>query len=386
MATTHADAARLEERTSSTVGVSWRRYDLQLTIYAALLACIGLAMAYTNTIASGDPALAPGSTLTRGLIWAAIAIAANVITTILDYRWLRTLAWPIYALDLALLAVTLVVGTGPGGSARWIALGGITIQASELCKILTIAVLANFLANRRDRLGSFWTILGACVLVAPTFILVLAEPDLGTALVFLAILGGMLFMSGAGLRWLIALAVVGAASIPLAWTYVLEDYQKQRLTAFLEPGADPLGAGYQLVQAQIAVGAGGATGRGLTNGIQNQLDFLPVQTTDFVFAVLAEELGFVGGIVLFALFLALLWRLMVAAWRSWDAFGSFFACGVASAVLFQFVVNVGMVVGLMPITGIPLPFVTHGGASLISLSLALGIIQSVNIRQTRAEW
>jgi rod shape determining protein RodA len=386
MGTTHADAARLGDWTTSTIGASWRRYDIQLTIYAALLACVGLAMAYTNTIASGDPALSPGSTFTRGLLWLAIAVTANVVTTVVDYRWLRTFAWPIYVLNLALLVVTLAIGTGPSGSARWITIGEITIQASEISKVLTIAVLANFLANRRDRIGSARTILGACILVAPAFALVLLEPDLGTSLVFLAILAGMLFMSGASLRWLFALALAGAAAIPLAWTYVLEDYQKQRLTAFLDPEADPLGAGYQLVQAQIAVGAGGATGRGLTNGLQNQLDFLPVQTTDFVFAVLAEELGFIGGILLFVLFVALLWRLFVAAWRSRDPFGSFFAAGLASAVFFQFVVNIGMVIGLMPITGIPLPFVTHGGASLISLSIALGIVQSVNIRQTRAEW
>jgi len=386
MGTTHADAAHLGDWTTSTIGASWRRYDLQLTIYGALLACVGLAMAYTNTIASGDPALAPGSTFTRGLLWAAIAVAANVVATVVDYRWLRTFAWPIYFINLGLLAVTLAIGTGPAGSTRWIEIGDVSIQVSELSKVLTIAVLANFLANRRESVGSLTTIVGACLLVAPAWVLVMAEPDLGTSLVFLAILGGMLFTSGASLRWLIALGVAGAASIPLAWTYILEDYQKQRLTAFLDPGADPLGAGYQLVQAQIAVGAGGATGRGLTNGLQNQLDFLPVQTTDFVFAVLAEELGFLGGIVLFALFLALLWRLFVAAWRSRDPFGSYFAAGLASVVFFQFVVNVGMVIGVMPITGIPLPFVTHGGASLISLSLALGIVQSVNIRQTRAEW
>ncbi len=386
MGTTHAEAARLGDWSTPTIGASWRRYDLQLTIYGALLACIGLAMAYTNTIASGDPALGPGSTFTRGLLWAAVAIGANVLATVLDYRWLRTFAWPIYFINLGLLALTLAIGTGPAGSARWIAIGDFAIQVSELSKVLTIAVLANFLANRRDSLGSLTTILGACLLVAPAWILVMAEPDLGTSLVFLAILGGMLFTSGASLRWLIGLAVAGAASIPIAWTYLLEDYQKQRLIAFLDPGSDPLGAGYQLVQAQIAVGAGGATGRGLTNGLQNQLDFLPVQTTDFVFAVLAEELGFLGGIVLFALFLALLWRLFVAAWRSRDPFGSYFAAGLISVVFFQFVVNVGMVIGVMPITGIPLPFVTHGGASLISLSLALGIVQSVNIRQTRAEW
>jgi rod shape determining protein RodA len=378
--------ARLGDWPTSAVGAAWRRYDLQLTIYAALLAIVGLAMAYTNTIASGDPLLAPGSTFTRGLLWAGIAVVANVVATVVDYRWLRTFAWPLYVVNLALLLVTLAIGTGPSGAARWITIGGIAIQASEISKVLLIATLATFLAGRRDRMDSLTTILGAGLIVAPAWALIAIEPDLGTSLVLLAILAGMLFMAGASLRWLAILAVASAASIPLAWNYVLEDYQKQRVSSFLDPAADPLGAGYQLGQAQIAVGAGGATGRGLTNGLQNQLDFLPVQTTDFVFAVLAEELGFVGGIVLFALVLALLWRLLVSAWRSQDPFGTCFAAGIASAVLFQFVVNVGMVIGVMPITGIPLPFVTHGGASLISLSLALGIVQSVNVRQTRAEW
>jgi rod shape determining protein RodA len=212
------------------------------------------------------------------------------------------------------------------------------------------------------------------------------QPDLGTSLVFGAILAGMLFLSGASLRWLFALLAGVLAAFPLIWTHILRDYQKERLTSFLDPAADIQGAGYQLYQSQIAVGSGGVFGKGLTNGTQNQLDFLPVQTTDFVFAILAEELGFIGAIVTFALFAALLWRVLAAGWRSRDAFGTLFAAGMASMILFQLVVNVGMVIGIMPITGIPLPFVTHGGASLISIAIGLGILQSINIRQTRAEW
>ena len=174
--------------------------------------------------------------------------------------------------------------------------------------------------------------------------------------------------------------------MPFIWSNILRDYQKERITAFLDPGADIQGAGYQLYQSQVAVGSGGILGKGLTNGTQNQLDFLPVQETDFVFAILAEELGLVGGIVVFALFVLLLWRILLVAWRSRDPFGVAFASGMASMLLFQLVVNVGMVIGIMPITGIPLPFVTHGGASLISLALGLGVLQSINIRQARAEW
>jgi rod shape determining protein RodA len=224
------------------------------------------------------------------------------------------------------------------------------------------------------------------VLAGPPWVLVMLQPDLGTSLVFAAILGGMLFMSGASLRWLSTLGGLVIAALPFVWANLHHDYQKERLTSFLSPTPDIQGAGYQLYQSQIAVGSGGLFGKGLTNGTQNQGDFLPVQTTDFVFAILAEELGFIGALVLFGLFIALLWRILVAGWRSRDPFGTLFASGIASMILFQLVVNVGMVIGIMPITGIPLPFVTHGGASLISIAVGLGILQSINVRQTRAEW
>ena len=249
-----------------------------------------------------------------------------------------------------------------------------------------IIVLAQYLASRQAKLDSLRAILGACVLVGPPLALVMLQPDLGTSLVFAGILAGMLWMSGASLMWLGALAAGVVAMVPIAWNYLLRDYQKERLSSFLNPTPDITGSGYQLYQSQIAVGSGGLFGRGLTNGTQAQGDFLPVQTTDFVFSVLAEELGFVGGLVLFVLFALLLWRVLMAGWRSRDPFGTLFAAGFASMILFQLVVNAGMVMGVMPITGIPLPFVTHGGASLVSIAIGLGILQSINIRQTRAEW
>ncbi len=264
--------------------------------------------------------------------------------------------------------------------------GPLTFQFSEIAKILMIIVLASYLAAREGKLDSLVSIVGACLLVGPPLVLVMLQPDLGTSLVFGAILAGMLWMSGASLRWLIVLAVGVIAMVPIAWTYLLRDYQKARLTDFLNANPDIQGAGFQLHQAQIAVGAGGLFGKGLTNGTQTQGDLLPVQATDFVFATLAEELGFIGGIVMFVLFVLLLWRVLVAGWRSRDAFGTLFAAGVASMIMFQLVVNVGMVLGVMPITGIPLPFVTHGGASLVSMAAGFGILQSINIRQTKAAW
>jgi len=386
MSIVSARGTRPSRWTAARVSVVWRNFDLQLTTYAALLLCFGLAMAYSNTAASGLGIVDGGSVFLRAMMWTSIAVAVFVTASAFDYHWLKTFAWPLYAIQLGLLGITLAFGGGVGGASRWVSIFGLQFQFSELAKVLMIVVLANYLGSRVGRLGSLWAMVGAGVLAGPPFILVLLQPDLGTALVFGAILVATLFMSGASLRWLGVAAVAALAALPFVWTYVLADYQKARLTSFLNPLADIQGAGYQLYQAQIAIGAGGWFGVGLTNGTQNALGLLPVQDTDFVFAILAEELGFVGALVVLGLFVALLWRILVSGWRSKDPFGTIFACGVAAMLLFQLFVNVGMVIGIMPITGIPLPFVSHGGASLISIALALGILQSINIRQGRAEW
>ena len=385
MGVIRAEPARMTDWAVRSIGAAWRAFDLQLAAYAALLAILGLVMAYTNSVEQGQAVLSGGTTFARGLMWTGIALIAFVITTAFDYKWLKTFAWPIYLLQIGLLIGTLAVGHGVGGASRWISFGPFDFQFSELAKILMIVVLANYLGARQGQLGSLSSILGACVLVGPPFILVMLQPDLGTSLVLLAILAGMLFMSGASLLWLFAIPATILPVLPLIWTYVLRDYQKQRITAFLNPATDTQGAGYQLNQSVIAVGSGGPFGKGLTNGSQNQASLLPVQESDFVAAIYLEELGFIGAMVLLILFGALLWRLLVSGWRSKDPFGMMFASGLASMILFQLVVNLGMVVGLMPITGIPLPFISHGGASLISLAVGLGIVQSINIRQTRAE-
>jgi rod shape determining protein RodA len=368
------------------VGAVWRNFDLQLATYAGLLAGFGIVMAYSNSASAGGDAFAPGSVFLRGLLWAGIALVVFVVATTFDYHWLKTFAWPLFAVQLGLLVVTLGIGSGVGGSSRWVTILGLQFQFSEIAKILMIVVLANYLGARQGRLGSLGSILGACILVGPPWILVMLQPDLGSSLVMVAILAGMLFMSGASLRWLGTMAAVVLASLPIVWTYVLHDYQKQRLTSFLDPSTNTQGAGFQLYQSQIAVGSGGLAGTGLTNGSQNQLNFLPVQESDFVAAIYLEELGFIGAMILLVLFAALVWRVMVAGWRSKDPFGMMFGAGLAAMILFQLVINIGMVIGLMPITGIPLPFVTHGGASLISIAAGLGILESINIRQGRAEW
>jgi rod shape determining protein RodA len=386
MGVIRAEPARVTDWAARSIGAAWRAFDLQLAAYAGLLAILGLVMAYSNSAEHGESVLAAGTTFTRGLMWTGIALIVFVLATTFDYKWLKTFAWPIYGIQLGLLVLTLAIGHGVGGSARWISIGPFDFQFSELAKILMGIVLANYLGSRQGRLGSLPSILGACILVGPPFVLVMIQPDLGTSLALIAILVGMLFMSGASLRWLIALAAGVLAAFPLIWTYILQDYQKARIVGFLNPTCDLHGACWQIQQSLIAVGSGGLFGKGLTNSTQNQLNFLPVQESDFVAAIYLEELGFFGAMLLLVLFGALLWRLLVSGWRSRDPFGTMFAAGLASMILFQLVVNLGMVIGIMPITGIPLPFISHGGASLISLAAGLGILQSINIRQTRAEW
>jgi rod shape determining protein RodA len=356
---------------------AWQRFDVQLAFYAVALAVIGLLVAWANS--SGRP-LEPGSTFTRGLMWFALGIVAFSVATAFDYRWLRTLWWLAYVGNIGLLVLTLAIGVTINGAQRWISVGGITFQAAELSKVLMIGVLAAFLAARRDKLNRPSTIVGAALLTAPPFLLVVIQPDLGTSLVFPAIVIGMLFLSGASVRWMALGLGVVVGALPVIWSF-LKDYQRERVVSFLNPASDPTDAGWQALQSQIVVGSGGIFGRGLQNGSQASASFLPVQSTDFAFAVLLEALGFVGGMVVLLLFVGLIWRIVRIGWRSETLFGVAFASGVASMIVFQVLVNAGMVAGMMPITGIPLPFITHGGASLISIALALGLLQSINIRQ-----
>ncbi len=379
MSTLRLEPARVGTLTAREGEGRWYGFDLPLAIFALSLTVVGLLMAFTN---SADDPFQPGSIFTRGLIWLALASVIFVASAAADHHWLRTFAWPIYGFSIALLLLTLVAGSGTGDVSRWVSIFGLQFQFSEVAKILLAVVLAHYLATRAAHIKSFGTLVGACLVVLPMLGLVLVQPDLGTSLVFGAIMLGALFMSGASLRWLSALVLAVAAMVPVAWSVVLRDYQKQRLVSFIDPAADPLGSGYQLQQSQITVSSGGIFGRGLTNGLSGQS--LPVGTTDFVFARVGEELGFLGGIVVLALFAMLIWRVLLVGWRSDDTFTLAFAGGIAAMLLFQLIINVGMVLGVMPITGLPLPFVTHGGASLISAALGLGILESLAMRRSRS--
>jgi rod shape determining protein RodA len=360
----------------------WKHFDVQLLLYVLLLVGFGVVMGYS---AGFNDATAGGISQTvKTLIWASIGLILFFVVAGIDYHWLRTLAAPIYVVVLGLLALTMMVGTNLFGAQMSVTIAGLDFQFSEVGKVLMIAVLAAYLAGRRERIGRLSTILVAGALMALPTLLVFRQPDLGTALVFVAILVGMLFMSGASLGWmgLFAAAVIGSAPVAVS---MLHDYQRQRLFCFLDPSADPQGACFQLIQALNAVGSGGWLGRGLTVGGEGQRGYIPVQSTDFIFTVVAEDLGFVGGIIVLALFGLLLWRILLVGWRAGDAFGMLIAAGLASMILCQVLVNVGMVIGIMPVTGIPLPFVTYGGSSLISLLFGMGILQSIRMRAVKPE-
>jgi rod shape determining protein RodA len=355
----------------------WRAFDWQLLLYLLLLVGFGTVMGFSANYQAigGDGGL---SQTVKTLIWTSIGLTLFFVAASIDYHWLQTFATPIYLLVLGLLFATVLMGTNLFGAQMSISVVGIDFQFSEISKVLMVVVLAAFLASRRERIGRLSTIVGAGLLMALPTYLVYRQPDLGTALVFVAILLGMLFLSGAGMGWL---ALLGGATLALAPVAVaaLEEYQRQRLFCFLDPSADPQGACYQVTQALNAVGSGGIFGQGLTAGRQNQLGFLPVQSTDFIFTVIAEELGFIGGMILLGLFAALIWRVVSIGWGARDTFGANIAAGLGSLLLFQITVNIGMVTGIMPVTGIPLPFITYGGSSMISLLFGMGVLQSVRV-------
>ncbi len=360
----------------------WRVFDWQLLLYVVLLVGFGVAMGYSASLGAGGSSASGMSQTVKTVIWTGIGLTIFFVAASVDYHWLTTFTVPIYVAVLGLLAITTVIGTSLFGAQMSVTVAGLDFQFSEVCKVLMVVVLASFLTGRREKVGRLSTIVGAGVLMAiPTF-MVYRQPDLGTALVFVAILVGMLFMSGASIGWMAVMAGGVVAVAPLA-VQSLAIYQRQRLFCFLDPSVDPQHTCYQLIQSLNAVGSGGWFGEGLTAGGLNRSGLLPVQSTDFIFSVVAEELGFIGGLIVLALFGLLVWRVLVIGWGARDALGTMVSVGLASMILFQLLVNVGMVVGIMPVTGIPLPFVTYGGSSMISLLFGMGILESVRMHSRK---
>jgi rod shape determining protein RodA len=355
---------------------SWRMFDPWLLACALALVGYGLVVIRSATLLADRPVSTQLLTQAAYTVLGLIAMAA---LSLVDYRVIGALASLIYAGSIALLALVLALGHTAYGAQRWIGVGPVTFQPSELAKVAVIIALARYLGGKSARdVARPTTVLVSFAIVAVPVALVYRQPDLGTALVLLAAWSGITFAAGVPLVWLAGIHAVPWLGFPLVWR-LLKDYMRRRLMTFIAPDTDPLGEGYNIIQARISVGAGGLTGRGLGNGTQTQLNFLRVQHTDFIFAVLGEELGFVGAMAMLALFGALFWRCLRVTTYSRDAFGKLLAAGVTTMLLFQVFVNVGMNIGLTPVTGIPLPFISFGGSSLVSIFLCLGLLQSVLI-------
>ena len=352
--------------------------DWFLLLATVLLIAYGVVMGYSITVEDRTFTGDIGQQVLRSILYAVIGLSVMAIVAFVDHSWLGTFAPLFFLGTLALLAIVLVIGTSTLGATRWVTIAGFKFQPSEFAKVFMVIVLAKWFADRDVR--SPFALLGALAILAAPVALVFKQPDLGTSLVFLGMFFGMAFVAGARLWHLATIVAVGIAASPILWT-MLKDYQRARLTIFMDPYGDPQGAGWNIIQSLIAVGSGQMTGKGLTAGTQSPLGYLPIAESDFVFSGLAEDLGFVGALILFALYIVLLLSALRIAHRSRDAFGTYLAGGVAAMLIFQIVVNVGMAISLMPVTGIPLPFISQGGSSLISICFALGALQAISMRR-----
>ncbi len=317
----------------------------------------------------------------KQMLFIAAGIFLMWITTSMDYHALMSHVYPLYIASVVLLILVLAVGKTAFHSTRWIALpGGFRFQVSEFAKIAIILLVARFLTElNKDALDLRDLLkLGAAILFPMA--LIAKEPDLGTALTYIPILAVGVFLAGMPWKYWLAIAVVALVVLPVGFAS-LHDYQKARIASFLDPERDPQGTGYQLIQSKIAVGAGGTWGKGVTKGSQTQLRFLPVPHTDFIFSAFAEEHGFIGVMVVMVLYFVLLMQIVQNAQTAPDRAGMYVCMGVGALLLFHILVNVGMVVGRMPVTGIPLPLMSYGGSSIWSTFLMLGLVNSVRVRR-----
>jgi rod shape determining protein RodA len=362
------------------LGRFFRNIDKPLMVAALLLTIAGVMILYATTVKAAG--VSTDVDARNQLVFASLGLIIVAALTAIDYHiWLK-LSGLAYAFSVLLLVLVDVAGQTALGAQRWIDIGFFRFQPSELAKIVLILVLAKLLSANYDRLEQPKYLLQSILLTALPVMLVLVQPDLGTALVLIAIWFMMILVSPIPKGYVLALVVAGILMLPIGMNF-LQPYQRDRLTVFINPAADPLGRGFNVVQASIAVGSGQMFGRGLDAGSQSQLNFLPSQHTDFIFAVLAEKLGFIGAMLILALYTLLIIRILTVADRSRDRFGMFICVGVATMLLFHILVNVGMNMGIMPVTGIPLPYISYGGTSLIVGLIAIGLVQSVAVRHKK---
>jgi rod shape determining protein RodA len=351
------------------------RLNWGLVLLIAIVAGIGLAMLYSAANGSWQPWAG------RQSIRLGVAACIMVAAALVDIRiWLR-LAYPMYAVILVLLVAVELRGAVGMGAQRWIDLGILQLQPSELMKVSLVLALARYFhAIDVERLGRPWVLIVPALMVGVPAALVLRQPDLGTALML--VLGGGVMFFLAGVRWwmFVGVAAAGGGVVPLIWRH-LRDYQKARITSFLEPENDPLGAGYHSLQSKIAIGSGGEFGKGFMAGTQAHLNFLPEKQTDFVFTMFAEEFGLVGGLALIALYLLILIYGFAIAFSSRHNFGRLLALGITTNVALYVFINMAMVMGLIPVVGVPLPLVSYGGTAMLTVMFGFGLLMSVYIHR-----
>jgi rod shape determining protein RodA len=343
-----------------------------------LIAVIGIANMYSAT-SSWTSAAQP--VYVKQFYWLGLGLGIVALVCLLDYRHLEYLSFPLYGGNLLLLILVLAVGKTSMGATRWISLAGFNVQPSEIMKIVIIIALARFFSEKEHLRGfSLKELIAPGVLLAVPSMLIMKQPDLGTALLVLCIGGTMALFAGIQRNAVFFLGVTGFASAGGGW-FLLHDYQKQRIMTFLNPERDPLGAGYHIIQSKIAVGSGGINGLGFMKGTQSQLSFLPERHTDFAFSVFAEEWGMIGCLLLLSLYcLIVIWGLHIAL-RSNDRFGMYLAIGVSAMLFWHIVVNLGMVIGLLPVVGVPLPLFSYGGTSMVTTMTGVGLLMNVSMRR-----
>lgn len=350
------------------------------SIVACTLAIVALGLVF---IYSGSYQLMPGagtSYVCRQAAWTAIGIVVAVLFVMLDYRKLAAFAYFIYAFFIALLVIMLVASDPRRGAQSWFSVGAFAVQPSEFAKIALILALARYLSREGVSRSSPAYLAGALLLAGFPLLLILKQPDFGSAIVFIPVLAAMLIAAGVNWLYLFLMVITGVLSMPLGWLF-LKPYQKMRIRIFLNPRLDPLKSGYNAIQSRIAVGSGGLWGQGWLHGTQTHLRFLPERHTDFIFCVLGEEAGFLGCVLVMGLYAAVVFNGLRIAEQSRDEFGRLVAVGVTALLASHVIINVGMTIGLLPITGIPLPLMSYGGSSLLSMLVGLGILESICARR-----
>lgn len=354
-------------------------FDWTLFLLVLIVVGIGITTIYSANynLATGHAGALP----MRQLTWLGLGLVAMFVAISFDYHYIDRLAYPFYGLMLLLLILVVIVGHSGGGSQRWINLGFFRLQPSEPAKLAIVLIMAKYFQADEPANGYYLrNLLVPFAVVAPLIFLTLIQPDLGTAIILGIVFMSMVLMGGLRLRSFSYLVAAGLALLPVAWQF-LKPYQRNRILTFLDPDRDPLGAGYHVIQSQIAVGSGKLFGKGWLHGTQNRLNFLPEQHTDFIFAVFSEEWGFVGCAVLLLLFVIMVAYCLGIVQRAKDRFGALLVFGMLSIIFWHVAINISMVTGLMPVVGVPLPLVSYGGSALASMMFAIGVIINVSMRR-----